>query len=138
MAQQVPNPIINAITEYNKIRNEIFLSSLAKIRLSNPKKKASTLKPTTIILEEVKKSLIVYEFNAITQVPNPIIKSTTIVIMPPITYFNPDLPLDIISCIIPRIIAINDSIINPIAICKSASIIYMFNSFLMPSILLSL
>ena len=123
MAQQVPNPIINAITEYNKIRNEIFLSSLAKIRLSNPKKKASTLKPTTIILEEVKKSLIVYGFNAITQVPNPIIKSTTIVIMPPITYFNPDLPLDIISCIIPRTIATNDSINNPIPICKSASIV---------------
>ena len=123
VAVQVPNPIINAITEYNKIFNEIFLSSLAKIRLSNPTKNASTLKPTTIMLKEVIMFLIVYEFNAITQVPNPIIKRITIVTIPPITYFNPVLPLDIISCIIPRTIATNESINKPIAILISASII---------------
>ena len=114
--------MINAITEYNTICNENFFSFIT-ISLINPKKKASTLEQTTIMLKEAKISLIVYEFNAITQVPNPIIKRITIVTIPPITYFNPVLPLDIISCIIPRTIATNESINKPIAILISASII---------------
>ena len=44
---------------------------------------------------------LVYEFNATTQVPNPIIKSTEIVMIPPITYFNPFSPLLEINCTIP-------------------------------------
>ena len=123
VAVQVPNPIIKAITEYNKIFNEIFLSSLAKIRLSNPTKNASKLKPTTIMLKEVIIFLIVYEFNAITQVPNPMIKRITIVTSPPIKNLNPALPLVIISCAIPPIIVTNESSINPPPILKSASII---------------
>lgn len=113
--------MINAITEYAKICNENFFSFM-KISLINPKKKASTLKPATNMLKEAIISLIIYEFNAITQVPNPISRSNTIVIIPPITYFNPALPLVVIICTIPIIMATNADSNNPTAIVKSASI----------------